>query len=56
MIIKKVNRYTRAGHIGKIIICPNCKNGVIVYHFSWFATRCGQCKIMTGKEDWYFLV
>ena len=53
--MKKVNRYTRAGYIGKIIICPECLKGYIVYHFSWSATQCGQCKKMIDKTNWLLL-
>ena len=32
--LKKVNRYTRAGNNGKVIVCPECNHHQEVYHFS----------------------
>ena len=48
----KVNRYTRAGYNGKVIICPECNNKSTVFHFSWSALGCPNCKYIVDKYDW----
>ena len=48
----KVNRYTRAGNNGKVIICPECNNEARVFHFSWSALGCQHCKYIVDKYDW----
>ena len=48
----KVNRYTRAGHNGKEIICPHCDASSRVYHFAWSALGCQWCKTMVEKQEW----
>ena len=48
----KVNRYTRAGNNGKVIICPECNNKSTVFHFSWSALGCPNCKYIVDKYDW----
>ena len=35
--MQKVNKRTRAGKLGKNIICPKCSKKSLVYHFSWFS-------------------
>lgn len=50
--LKKVNRYTRAGNNGKVIVCPECNHHTRVYHFSWSAVGCLGCKEMIEKENW----
>ena len=52
MKFDKINRYTRAGNWGKRILCPNCNNQSIIYHFAWSALGCIHCKGMIEKEDW----
>ena len=47
-----VNRYTRAGNNGKVIICPECNNEARVFHFSWSALTCQSCRANVNKEDW----
>jgi len=49
----KVNKHTRAGQQGKKIYCPVCKESNRVYHFSWSALSCGNCKKMVNKYDFY---
>jgi len=49
---KQVNKYTRAGNNGKTIVCPECDNEALVYHFSWSALGCLHCKQMINKGDW----
>ena len=49
---KTVNRYTRAGKNGKEIICPYCNKISRVYHFSWSAVGCLNCKEMVNKNEW----
>ena len=48
----KVDRYTRAGNNGKVIICPECNNEARVFHFSWSALGCQDCNAMVDKYDW----
>ena len=54
-ITKKVNRYTRAGQLGKFIVCPNCNQGATVFHFSWSALGCQECGAMVEKNQWRLL-
>jgi len=49
---KQVNKYTRAGKNGKTIVCPECDNEALVYHFSWSALTCQSCRQMINKGDW----
>ena len=51
----KVNRYTRAGKDGKIIVCPECNKVATVYHFSWSALGCQECGAMVEKNQWRLL-
>ena len=51
-IPNKVNRYTRAGQLGKFIVCPHCNQGATVFHFSWSALSCQHCDNMIDKNDW----
>jgi len=50
--MKKVNRNTRAGKHGTMIECPNCEHRALVFHFSWSALGCTQCKGMIEKSEW----
>ena len=50
-VMKKVDRYTRAGANGKAIQCPICEHHAIVYHFAWGAITCQGCKAMVDKQD-----
>jgi rubrerythrin len=50
--LKNVNRYTRAGKNGKIIICPVCGEPEVVYHFSWAAMTCPSCNTSSNKNNW----
>ena len=50
--MNKVNRYTRAGVNGKVIVCPECHCHQTVYHFAWSALGCTQCKGMIEKSEW----
>ena len=47
-----VDRYTRAGNNGKVIICPECNNEHRVFHFSWSALGCPDCHYIVDKYDW----
>ena len=49
---KNVDRYTRAGKKGKIIICPVCGELELVYHFSWASMTCPSCRESSNKNDW----
>tara|TARA_R110000824_G_scaffold76343_7_gene193452 strand:+ start:1566 stop:1859 length:294 start_codon:yes stop_codon:yes gene_type:complete len=50
---KKVNRYTRAGALGKTIECPICEHHRVVYNFSWGAIVCNGCKATVDKNDFF---
>ena len=50
---KKVNRYTRAGALGKTIQCPLCEHRRVVYNFSWAAILCNGCKAVVHKNDFF---
>ena len=50
--LKPVTRYTRAGHNGREIMCPECKEWGKVYHFNWYALGCTCCGEMIDKEKW----
>ena len=50
--LENVNRYTRAGKNGKIIICPVCREPEVVYHFSWASMTCPSCDTSSNKNDW----
>ena len=50
--INKVNKYTRVGNDGKVIICPECDNKATVFHFSWSALVCQHCKQTINKSNW----
>ena len=54
-ITKKVDRYTRAGQLGKFIVCPHCNQGKTVFHFSWSALSCQECGVMVEKNQWRLL-
>ena len=54
-ITKKVNRHTRAGQLGKFIVCPNCNQGNTVFHFAWSALGCQHCNTMVEKNQWRLL-
>lgn len=47
----KVDKHTRAGKNGKVIVCPCGDNSRRVYHFAWGALTC-PCGKMIEKEDW----
>ncbi len=49
---KPVDRYTRAGGGGRIIICPECDGIMVVYHFSWGIFLCVNCYGIFGKYSW----
>ena len=50
--MNNVNRYTRAGRDGKVITCPYCMSSYPVYHFSWSALVCQECKRTVEKYDY----
>ena len=49
---KLVNKHTRAGRQGKMIICPECDYKQFVYHFAWSALGCLKCNAMVNKNEW----
>jgi ribosomal protein S27E len=49
----KVNKYTRAGKLGKVIVCP-CGAKATVYHFAWSALKCQACGNMVEKVDFFY--
>ena len=49
---KLVNKHTRAGRDGRIIICPKCNRIATVYHFAFCAITCQHCREVIDKYDW----
>ena len=49
---KPVTNRTRARKNGKLIKCPKCQSVNKVYHFSWSACGCLDCKEIFNKYDW----
>ena len=45
-----VTKHTRAGKNGKTLYCPHCARSVHVYHFSWDALVCVECKRRNAKN------
>lgn len=56
MTLKQVDRYTRAGKMGRMIICPHCDSPSVVYRFSWGSLQCDKCKELSKKTDWLITV
>ena len=50
---KHVDRFTRAGHKGREIICPMCDHVSTVYHFSWSQLNCIHCDTPISKSWWW---
>jgi ribosomal protein S27E len=52
--MKKVNGRTRAKKDGTVLRCPKCNSteGNRVYHFSWSAITCQNCKEIVYKDEW----
>ena len=55
MVMKTVNKHTRAGMWGKEIICPVCDTTHTVYHFGWSALGCQECGATVKKYQWRLL-
>lgn len=49
---KPVTKHTRAKRDGTLLLCPECKETNIVYHFSWTALVCLDCRASVNKYDW----
>ena len=49
---KPITNRTRARKNGKLIKCPKCQSVNKVYHFSWSACGCLDCKESIDKLDW----
>ena len=47
-----VTKYTRAGKLGKQIVCPECESIRRVYHFNFSGLTCPECKESIDKYDW----
>jgi len=52
MKLAKVDKHTRACDLGKRIYCPSCGVKKRVYHFSWSAIPCDNCKKWHDKNEW----
>ena len=46
-----VNRHTRAGQNGKIMLCPKCGTAMRVYHFSFCGITCQGCREGIDKYE-----
>jgi len=49
---KPVTKHTRAKRAGTLLLCPECKKTNRIYHFSWVAIVCLNCKAEVNKYDW----
>ena len=49
---KPVTKHTRAKRDGTLLLCPECKETNRIYHFSWAAIVCLNCKAEVNKYDW----
>ena len=49
---KPVTKHTRAKRDGSLLLCPECKKTNRIYHFSWAAIVCLNCKAEVNKYDW----
>ena len=49
---KPVTKHTRSKRDGTSIVCPKCNHKDMVYHFSWSALVCQECKAKVNKYDW----
>ena len=52
-MIIPVDRYTRAGKDGRIIICPHCSREFVVSHFSCPSLICLSCGREFNKYDFF---
>ncbi len=52
IVMTYVNKFTRAGYNGKVIICPQCNNEATVFHFAWSALSCTHCGSSVNKTSW----
>ena len=51
--MKKVNGRSRAKRDGTVLRCPKCDStDTRVYHFSWSAITCQNCREMVEKNEW----
>ena len=48
---RKVGKYTRAGHAGKIIECPECGHRMVMSNFGWSKIVCLGCRAEIEKTD-----
>ena len=49
----KMTKYARCKrYLGALIKCPKCQGIDRVYHLSWSAITCQNCKEMIDKYDW----
>ena len=48
----KVQKRSRAGNNGKLIVCPKCNESARVFHFSWSALTCQSCQQSINKYEW----
>ncbi len=46
-----VNKHTRAGEDGKIVICPKCDGILKLYNFAFCAIACLHCNEEIEKYD-----
>ena len=49
---EKMTKYSRVGHLGKLLLCPNCKQCTRVFHLSFSAIMCDKCNKMIEKYKW----
>ena len=47
-----MTKYSRSKNSGVLVKCPECQHIDKVFHLSWSALMCRNCKGMIGKYDW----
>jgi ribosomal protein S27E len=50
--MKRVGPHTRAGAHGRVIMCPECRSKLTVYHFAWPWLSCRSCHQEIDKSQW----
>lgn len=48
---KPVNKHTRAGKDGKVVICPKCNGALRLYYFAFSSIACLHCGEVIEKYN-----
>lgn len=49
--LKRVDKHSRAGRKGKIVICPKCNGTLRLYHFAFCGIACLHCNERIDKYE-----